>query len=40
MPSANRINKERDQFFIFISISISVPLDIVHWEINNYKEAP
>ena len=34
MPRANRINKKRNQFFIFIS----VPNDIILWEINNDKE--
>ena len=37
MPRANRINKERNRFFI--SIFISVLLDIIHWEINNRKEV-
>jgi hypothetical protein len=34
MPKANRINKKRNQFFIFIS----VPNNIILWKINNNKE--
>jgi hypothetical protein len=34
MPKANRINKKRNQFFIFISVLHGMIL----WEINNNKE--
>jgi hypothetical protein len=34
MPKANRINKKRNQFFIFISVLN----DMILWEINNNKE--